>query len=539
MASKETGSSILLKNLARHGVEKIFLVSGTDYAAVIEESLKEKLPKLVVVPHEITAVSAAIGYSLGGKLGVVAVHTLPGTANSVGGVMNAFGSRIPLLLIAGRTPYTEEGSAASRNVRIHWTQEARDQGEMVRQWTKWDFEVRRVEQMSAVVERAIQIATSEPCGPVYLVLPREVSMEKAQNKVSRSAPFEPGPTPEAIEQSRKLLTEADNPLIVTWRGGRRRSWFDSLQNFADRTNIPVLNYVGEQLNYPSSGKMSVDSFDLKNSDLIMVAECDVPWIPKSVRLREDVNIIKVDTDPSLQYIPYYGFPSDVSVMSSVDHFFNALIGQIKPKDPTHTFKLREKQIQNKKSEIAKLKRAKRIHPRYLSYEIGKVGLPVVNEYRLDPRYANFNSYGSYYASLSAGYIGWGLGASVGLQMSTGQQYLAAVGDGSFIFGVPEAFYYLAHDNPVMVAIFDNGGWASSAQSVVDLYPEGLAKAKKRFPGTEFKRYDIGSTVKSYGGYFELVEKPDQVAGALKRGKIELIKRNRMSVLQFITERILL
>ncbi|MGI0091402.1 MAG: thiamine pyrophosphate-requiring protein [Nitrososphaerales archaeon] len=538
MTRQSSGAALLLETLSRHGVDKIFLVSGTDYPAFTEENLRGVGPDLFLVPHEITAVSAAIGYSLGGKLGVAAVHTLPGTANSIGSIMNAYGSRVPLLLIAGRTPYTEAGSAASRNGRIHWTQETRDQGEMIRQWTKWDFEVRRCEQVPIAISRAIQIAKSEPCGPVYFVLPREVSIEKSKNQTLRAAPFEPGPSPEAVTQSRKLINESKNPLIITWRAGRRESWFNALSNFADHANIPVLNYAGEQLNYPASGKMAVDSFDLPRSDLVIVAECDVPWIPKSAQLGPDAKVIKVDCDPAHQYIPYYGFPSDVSAVSCIDHFFNALIRDVVPKDDSQVLKLRNEQIECKRREINHLKKSKRIHPRYLSYQIGKLGMPVVNEYRFDPKYANFNSFGSYFSSLATGYIGWALGASVGLKMSTRKDFVAAVGDGSFIFGVPDAFYYIAHDYPVMVAIFDNGGWLSSSKAALDVFPEGVAAAKKRFPGTEFKRYEIGATVKAYGGYFELIEKPDQVASALQRGKTELKKRKKISVLQFIVERIL-
>jgi acetolactate synthase-1/2/3 large subunit len=56
------------------------------------------------------------------------VRTIPGTANALGVIMNSFIFRIRLIVIAGRSPYTEEGDRASRNIRIHWPQEARDQG---------------------------------------------------------------------------------------------------------------------------------------------------------------------------------------------------------------------------------------------------------------------------------------------------------------------------------------------------------------------------------------------------------------------------
>ena len=201
MSDFESGAALLLKNLDNLGVDKIFVVSGTDYAAIIEENARGIGPQFVVAPHEVTAVSAAMGYSLGGKIGVAAVHTLPGTANALGILMDAYGSKIPLLLIAGRTPYTDGVFTGSRSSSIHWTQEARDQGETVRQWTKLDFEVRRAEQIPSAVARAVQLATSEPSGPVYISFPREVTVERARNSKTKKASFEPGPAPDTISKA--------------------------------------------------------------------------------------------------------------------------------------------------------------------------------------------------------------------------------------------------------------------------------------------------------------------------------------------------
>ena len=535
MPEPESGAALLLKNLAHLGVDKVFIVSGTDYAAIIEENSRGIGPEFVVAPHEITAVSAAMGYSLGGKMGVAAVHTLPGTANALGVLMDAYGSKIPLLLIAGRTPYTDGAVSGSRSSSIHWTQETRDQGEILRQWTKLDFEVRRAEQIPSTIARAVQLATSEPAGPVYLCFPREVTVEKANDFQINKARFEPAAAPEAINQAARIINESQNPVIIASRAGRKKSWFDSLRAFVDSADIPVLNYVGEVLNYPSSGKMAVDNFDLAKADLAIVVESEVPWIPNTVDV--SAKVIKVDTDPAHQYIPYYGFPADLAVLSSVDHFFNALLDKVEQRDPEIILKQREAEEKHKREDVERWSRARnKIHPRYLSYEIGRLDMPVLNEYCLNPKYCNFEHFGSYFGDLSAGYLGWTLGAAVGFKMATGKIPIAAVGDGAFFFGVPESFYYLAYHEPVMVAIFDNGGWLASERSVRDVFPEGAAVAKKKFPGTVFERFDIGATVKTFGGHFELVEKPGEVGNALKRGKAILEKTGKTVVLQFIVER---
>ncbi|QGA55194.1 thiamine pyrophosphate-requiring protein [Sulfolobus sp. E5-1-F] len=529
-----------LSLLKESGINKIFIVSGTDYASLIEAKVEDpSLPDFEIVPHEITAISTAIGYALGNKLSAVAVHTTPGTANALGGIMSAYTSRIPLLVIAGRSPYTEKGNTASRNLRIHWTQEARDQGELVRQYVKYDFEIRMADQIPAVISRAIQIMMSEPRGPVYLVLPREVSIQEI-NEVKRIPMdyYEPAPSPDKISKAKEMLEKSERPVIITWRAGRRKEWFESLKRFADSYNIPVLNYAGEVLNYPSNGTMALDRFDLRNADLLLVVEAEVPYFPKKIDL--DIPIIKVDVEPSYSYIPYYGFRCDLCIQSTPSNFFDYV--SIRPKSYDEIREVKIKQEEYKRQEIEKLKDKKPIHPKYLSYEIGNIAseydLAIFNEYQFNPRYAKLSEFGSYFADLSIGYLGLALGAGVGYKIATNKDVIITTGDGSFIFGVPEAFYYVSSKYPTMVVIFDNGGWLASAEAVDEVFPEGLAKSKRYYPGADFdKRFEIGKTVEAFHGYYELVEDPWEIKPALVRGLEKVRKENKIAVIQVIVDKV--
>src|SRR6266516_1577057 len=97
----------------------------------------------MTVPHENVAMAMAHGYyRIAGKPAAVMVHVTVGTANAINGLINAARDNVPLLLAAGRTPLTETGSIASRNRPIHWGQEAFDQGGMLREYVKWDYELR-------------------------------------------------------------------------------------------------------------------------------------------------------------------------------------------------------------------------------------------------------------------------------------------------------------------------------------------------------------------------------------------------------------
>ena len=170
----------LLRSLKRHGVDYVLANAGTDFAPIIESLVAlsdrpDEIPIFLTIPHENLAVAMAHGYyAVSGKLAAAMVHVTVGTGNTICALMNANRDNVPLLLMAGRTPHTQTGHIASRSLPIHWGQENFDQAGMVREYTKWDYELRAGQPVDQIIDRALAVATSEPRGPVYLTLPREV-----------------------------------------------------------------------------------------------------------------------------------------------------------------------------------------------------------------------------------------------------------------------------------------------------------------------------------------------------------------------------
>src|SRR5262249_53415290 len=174
-----TAGDVLLESLYRNGVANLFVNPGTDFPPIVEGLARAKesgapVPTTVLVPHENLAVAMAHGaYLVTGAPQAVMVHVNVGTANTVNMLTNASRDRIPLLLMAGRSPILEEGAFGARNRPIHWAQEMFDQAGMVRELVKWDYELRSPGQAHLVVPRALEAALASPSGPVYLSLPRE------------------------------------------------------------------------------------------------------------------------------------------------------------------------------------------------------------------------------------------------------------------------------------------------------------------------------------------------------------------------------
>ena len=125
--------------LADRGVEYLFGNAGTDFGPIIDAYARrteagEPSPAPVPVTHEVTAMAMAHGYGMvSGSTPAVMVHTVAGTANAVGGLINANRARQALYLTAGRTPLTEGDRLGARDMHIHWSQESFDQGAMVRE----------------------------------------------------------------------------------------------------------------------------------------------------------------------------------------------------------------------------------------------------------------------------------------------------------------------------------------------------------------------------------------------------------------------
>src|SRR3989442_2001477 len=208
----ETAADAWLGLLAARGVEFLFDNGGTDFDRVVEAYAKGQalgwgLPEVVIVPHENLGVAMAHGYTMiTGRPQAMMVHVGVGTANAVNGLMNASRMNIPILFSAGRTPLTESGALpGARNNYIHWAQDHFDQGAMLREVMKWDYEVRHAEQGQTILDRALALAQSEPQGPGYVTPPREILASSLSSRFSQNSTIAsaspPAPDPDTLDEA--------------------------------------------------------------------------------------------------------------------------------------------------------------------------------------------------------------------------------------------------------------------------------------------------------------------------------------------------
>ncbi len=146
---------------------------------------------------------------------------------------------------AARPTAEEGGLPGERSGEIHWPQEMRDQRAMTREFMKWDYELPNGQVLESALDRALNIAMTEPRGPVYMTLPREMLAAPIENfryaSPSRHrTPSAPYPDPNAIDEAADLIANAEYPLIITSGAGASTPTCRSSPRSSERFAIPVV-----------------------------------------------------------------------------------------------------------------------------------------------------------------------------------------------------------------------------------------------------------------------------------------------------------
>ncbi len=558
----ESTAEAYIELLAARGVDYFFGNGGTDFGPIVNAYAKRldqelPVPKPVTVPHEITAMAMAAGYAMvTRKPQVVMVHTIPGTANATGGLINARSNNVPMLFSAGRTPLTESGMKGSRNGGIHWAQESRDQGSMVREWVKWDYELRHGVDLEGVVDRALAITQSEPQGPVYLSLPREVLAEEIETfEYSERPRMQPNlsmANPDSIREVAKLLAKAKNPIAVTAALGRDPLAVPQLVKLAEMLNMPVFS-GGTYMNFPVTHKLhqgGMAGAALGEADVVLVFEQDVPWMPSMTSgPNENATVVGIGVDPLFTNFPLRSFPVHVSLAGAPRFAIEALVKELQNEslDKAAIAARGEKWSANHD----KVRQAARdrglagkderpLNKAWVSYcfeQKRDENTVIVSELGLDTSQFEFERPDQYYGVSTAGVLGWGVGAALGAKLAAPEKtVIATVGDGSYMFGVPEAGHWVSRkmNLPVLYVVWNNSRWNAVAGATRSVYPEGWQEKTKTFPFSDLSpNLDFEMICQAAGGYGERVEDPAEVPAAIERALHAVKVEKRQALLNFV------
>lgn len=556
-------SDAIVASMKLGGIDNLFFVSGSEVGYFQEAITKAQArgwpaPKLITMVHEGVALNAALGNSMvTGKPTATAAHVDVGLLNYGTAIHTAWKGNYPVLITSGTGPRAfVESMPGARDRHIQWLQEPRDQGEIVRQYTKMDHRLEHQDNPGLMVSRLLQVAMSEPRGPVYLAIPRETALLPLQGTIRFPTRDQLGvarpaaPDTSDAKKIAKWLIKATNPCIYTAQSGRNPESIEALVRLAELLAVPVMDGRQMQsLNFPTTHPLYGTGPVPKDADVLVVIESPMPWIPLKESPAPDAAVAWIDPDPvqsrykTMEFQADLWLPVDAGAAARAIH--EAATGMLSKTDLRRIAERRQRLEEGKHAleqaaEERGLRAGRRspIDPRWVSYQIQQILEP--EAILLDDALSNSDSLREHNRrSLPNTYFrrcgssgGWGVGAAVGAKLaSPDRDVILASGDGFFMFGSPlEALWAAAyHKAPFLSVVYVNRSYSTGTTGVRATYPKGEAVRRGDYLGGVFDPPpDFAKLAETVDGYGESVSEPQEVGPALRRG-LEQVRNGHTAV----------
>ena len=459
MSLEKIASQAYLEVAAAHGVEYVFGLPGTSGQEFIGTIADQEKIRFILAMHETCVVSMADGHArVTGRPQLAQVSTLPGSANSVGALYDAYRDRSPVIVTSTNVDTRIDGRDSHT--------EGKNLVEMTKQFTKWSAEVHRADRIPEYLNRAFKVASSAPTGPVYLALPSNllgepISVANPEAERSRVSPRIAG-DPDAFVEAAKMLAHAKRPLIVAGSAIAKAGAIEELIKFAELVEAPVVmeprySFLSFPTTHPQSFQIAErqPSFDLPiwgEPDVIVAIGCrlirEYRYIPEPV-IKPSTKIVHIDEDPwEIGKV----FPVDIGIVADAKSALKSLIEGYAKVEPAMGVKSERRECIRKAKDQATSEIDNRVSKGWDATPINAARLArtmdrlidkdalIVNESPTskDLLMSNFQfSPGrDYFSNSSGGYLGWGLGAAIGAKLaSPKRRVVACLGDGSTMFGL--------------------------------------------------------------------------------------------------------
>ncbi len=278
----EWGSDVVVDLLKAFAIEYIAINPGATFRGLHDSLVNyggNHAPEIILCNHEEIAVALAHGYARAkGRPMAAAVHNVVGLQHASMAIYNAWADRLPVIVLGGTGPM----DSANRRPWIDWVHTALVQGNLVRDFVKWDDQPASVEAVPDSFIRAYRLATTDPQGPVYICYDGDVQEKKLESELSfPSLDRYPAPLPlqapeEGFEKTVGWLLEAKKPVILADWVGRRETGFNALGELAELLGAPVLDQFG-RFNFPVQHPLNLTGQSeqvLPQADLLLAL--DVP-----------------------------------------------------------------------------------------------------------------------------------------------------------------------------------------------------------------------------------------------------------------------
>jgi thiamine pyrophosphate-dependent acetolactate synthase large subunit-like protein len=491
------GSDVVADALRATDIPYIALNPGASYRGLhdsLVNYLGNERPQLLLCLHEESAVAIAHGYAkVTGKAMAAAVHSNVGLMHATMAIFNAWCDRMPMVILGATGPV----DAVKRRPWIDWIHTARDQGALVRGYTKWDDQPASPVAAREAVLRANWIANTAPRGPTYVNLDAEMQESKLTEAVPpiEAARFMPPvknvPAPDLVRQAADILRNARRPVILAGRVSRDLDAWKARIALAEAVNAKVATDLKVAAAFPTHHPLHVGSpgtIGMTSQAVDAIREADailsLDWVDVAGTLKfvfgatvPSARIVQVSVDHYLHNgwsMDYQGLPPvDVFIDCEPDVAVPALLAALGPQGSQNTAAHKKEfpKLTDDKLTVDHLADA-------LRHAVGDrpTSLTHVSLSWNGASWA-FNHPLDYLGSDGGGGVGGGPGISVGAALAlrgSGRLSVAVCGDGDFLMGVTALWTAAHYRIPLLIVVANNRSFFND-----ELHQERMARMRNR------------------------------------------------------------
>jgi thiamine pyrophosphate-dependent acetolactate synthase large subunit-like protein len=488
------GSDVVADALRATGIDYIALNPGASYRGFhdsLVNYLGNERPQILLCLHEESAVAIAHGYAkVTGRAMAAMVHSNVGLMHGTMAIFNAWCDRMPMLILGATGPV----DAVKRRPWIDWIHTARDQGALVRGYTKWDDQPVSPAAAREAVLRAAWIANTQPCGPTYVNLDAGMQEEKlaeqpAPIETQRFMPEVAGaPAADIVEKAAALLRDAKQPLVLAGRVSRDLEAWNARVALAERLNARVITDIKVGAAFPTNHPLHIGapSFIAPTPDALeAIRAADVilslDWVDISGALKQAGNTAAKIVQVSIDHQLHNGWSMDYQALPPVDVFIActpdaavlALLDALGPGKPRAVAARTAAPFKPEGDKLtvdhlaAALRRAVGDRPCSLTHvSLSWNGASWPFNHPLD-----------YLGSDGGGGVGGGPGISVGAALAlqgSGRLPVAVCGDGDFLMGVTALWTAAHYKIPLLMVVANNRSFFND-----ELHQERVARMRGR------------------------------------------------------------
>jgi len=549
-ANTAWGSDAIAAVLRQLDIPFVALNPGASYRGLhdsLVNFLGNERPQMLLCLHEESAVAIAHGWAKVTERPMAAiVHSNVGLMHATMAVFNAWCDRAPLLLLGATGPV----DATKRRPWIDWIHTARDQGALIRHYTKWDDQPASVGAAQEALLRANLIARTAPRGPVYVNIDATLQEEPIAEmplpaQIERYRPPAPAlPAADAVAAAAELLVRAKRPVILVGRVSRDSEAWQRRVDLAEAIGARVVTSSHVAAGFPTDHPLHAagPSTFLTQAGVEVVAGADailsLDWVDLAGALRSAygakpvaAKIVQLSVD---QYVhngwsmDHQGLaPVDLHLLAEPDVAVPPLLAAIRALRPAPPA-LPAPPARQGPPPLAALETAEAIevpmiatalHAALEGAEASIIRVPLSWAGHL----WHFRHPLDYLGGDGGGGVGAGPGNAVGaaLALRGGKRLpIAIIGDGDFLMGNTALWTAAHYGIPVLIVVANNRSFFND-----ELHQERVAKQRgrpvaNRWIGQAIREpdIDIAAMARAQGCVgIGPIERPTSLVAALHEG----------------------